>query len=241
MRFKKFLVCSDLHGDMQDKTAVDALFKFCDSWKPEVRVFAGDLWDFRPLRRRADEHEKRERMQHDYDAGMMFLKRFRPQTFLLGNHDQRLWDLRDNGQGVVADYAETGVREIENECDKLKCKIYPYDKRRGIFRLGHLKVIHGFFAGVTAVRRTAQAYGSVLMGHGHAIDQASIEGVEKRIGRMIGALCRLDMDYNRAQVGSLRHAHGWAFGVVADSGAYQVWQAESVHNKWIVPTGVKEL
>ena len=38
-----FIVASDLHGDMQESSAVNALRKFCREWKPTLRIFAGDL------------------------------------------------------------------------------------------------------------------------------------------------------------------------------------------------------
>jgi len=243
MSWKKFVVCSDVHGDMQDAGAVSAFFKFLNIWKPEIKIFAGDLWDFRPLRRKADEHEKRESLRKDFDAGMSFLKKFRPQVFLRGNHDERMWDLRDTASGVVQDFAETNTRVIEKECDKLKCQLIPYCKRKGVYPIGSdLFVSHGFFGGATAAKRMAQEYGeSMLVGHGHSIDHVTVGGLKRRFGRMIGCLCRLDHVYNRAHVSSLRHGHGWAYGIVHTSGASRVWQAEEVGGKWILPTRVVEL
>ena len=46
MKPRRFIVCSDIHGDMQDPVAVKALQAFTKDYNPEIRVIAGDLWDF---------------------------------------------------------------------------------------------------------------------------------------------------------------------------------------------------
>lgn len=241
MSYSRFIFASDLHGDMMDQEANKALFKFIDIWKPDVRIFGGDLWDFRPLRKKACEEERRESMTKDFNAGMNWLKRFKPHHFLRGNHDERLWDLAQEDRGVISDFARTGVKEIEDNLSSLHCHMLPYDKRKGVLRIGSLKAVHGFYSGTTAARRTALIYGSVLMGHGHGISHAPIEGIDRRMGRMCGCLCKLDMGYNRALVGSLVHAHGFAYGVIGPRGEYHVWQAEEINGVWYLPTDFVQL
>ena len=238
-KWKKFIVASDVHGDKQHAPSVKVFFEFLKIFKPELRIFAGDLWDFRSIRRGACEDERRESMAADFEAGMGWLKQYVPHHFLLGNHDQRLWDLADLDAGVVSDYASKGVMDIEKECKALKCNILPYNKRTGILKVGSLKILHGFHCGVFAARQTALVYGSSLFGHTHSIDQHSIPGLDRRVARNIGCLCQLDFDYNSRQPNSLRQAHGFAYGVVNDkSGQYHVWQAESSDGKWILPSNI---
>lgn len=243
MTYKKFMVVFDNHGDLCDEKAVAAMFEFKEKhWKPDFTIHGGDNFDFRPLRKKASEEERRESMSADYDAGMNFLKRLQPRYYLRGNHCERLWDLAQSDQGVISDFAYQSTREIERELDKLHCKMLPYDKREGVLRVGHLKIIHGYICGIAAARRSAQIYGSVLMGHGHAIQSASVEGLSQRTGMMCGCLCALSMDYCRATVGSLNWEHGWAFGILNEkTGSYHVWQAKKIDNKWIVPTDYAEI
>ena len=242
MNYEKFVFCSDLHGDKQDSDAVDVLFDFTDDFKPTIRVFGGDLWDFRSLRRKASAEEQRDSMREDYDAGMRFLMRYKPQHFILGNHDARLWYWRDNGVGVMHDLAQQGIDDIEKNCAKIKCHILPYHKSNGILRIGHLKMLHGFYCGVTAARRHALVYGSCLFGHTHAIDSAPIPGLEQRIARNVGCLADLtELTYADAKPESLRHANGFCYGWVnTRTGGYHCEQAESVDGKWIMPTSYKE-
>lgn len=239
---KKFLVATDPHGDQQDKSAVDALFKFIDIFKPDLRICAGDLWDFRPLRGKASDDEKRESMREDFTAGETFFNRLKPHYFLRGNHDERLWELAERDEGVRSDYALDLISQVHRMVLRHKCKMLPYHKRDGVLRLGSLKILHGFSAGVNAARQTALIYGSCLFGHVHTIDQHAIPGLERRVARSIGCLCKLDMDYNAKTPSSLRHAHGWAYGVLCDkTGRYFVNQAESIDGKWILPSNFIQL
>lgn len=239
MAWKRFVYASDIHGDKQDAKANKVLFSFLKTWKPEIRVCGGDLWDFRPLRRGADADERRESMRTDFEAGKQWLEKFQATHFLRGNHDERLWDLAERGDGVLSDYAVSGLGEVAGLMKSLKCRMLPYDRRFGVLRIGKLKMIHGFAFGVNAARRQAQTYGSVLMGHAHGIQHVSIEGLENRVGRMCGCLCDLDMEFERARIASLVHRHGFAYGVVHETtGLYHVWQAEDINGTWVLPSDI---
>lgn len=242
MSFTKFIFATDVHGDQQDPKANDALFSFIELWKPKRRVFGGDLWDFRPLRRKANEDERRESMARDYDAGIEWLNRFKPHVFLRGNHDERLWDLAAKNKGVESDYAMSGVIEIITRTQKMKCEMLPYHNRAGVYRIGHLKMLHGFSSGINAARATALVYGSCLFGHVHTIDEHSIPGLDRRVARSVGCMCKLAMDYNVRTPSALRHSHGFAYGVINDrTGNYHTWQAEEVDGTWILPSDIVEL
>lgn len=239
--FYKFVFATDVHGDMQSKSAVKTLLEFCGDFKPDVKVFGGDLWDFRALRKGASEDEKRESMSKDYNAGLEFIKRFKPKYFLRGNHDERLWELAESDRGVISDYAMSCVVEIGDVLKKMDCKMLPYHKRDGVLRLGSLKLLHGFFCGVNSARQHALVYGSCLFGHVHNVDQHSIAGLERRTARAIGALCSLDMSYAARTPSTLRQSNGFAFGVISKkTGRYFVSQAERIDGKWMIPTSFKE-
>ena len=73
---RRFVVASDNHGDMADATATEALFAFIEDYKPEIRIHAGDNWDFRNLRKGASDDEKAASLEDDWDCGARFLERF---------------------------------------------------------------------------------------------------------------------------------------------------------------------
>lgn len=242
MSWSKFIIAFDTHGDKQHAPTVSTFLKFCDLWKPKYRIHGGDIWDFRPLRRKANEDERRQSMKADFEAGTAFLEKFKPTHVVRGNHCERLWDLAAEGNGVLSDYAAEGVRDITARMKAMRCQMLPYHKREGVLRIGHLKVIHGFASGIYAPRQTALVYGSCLFGHVHTIDEHAIPGLERRIARACGCLCELDMAYNSRQPSSLRHAHGFPYGVINDrTGAYHVWQAGEIAGQWMLPTDMVTL
>jgi hypothetical protein len=233
----RFTVAFDNHGDCIDRKAERAFFEFLKWWKPQRRIHGGDNWDFRALRRKASEDERREGLGQDLADGCDFLRRYQPTDFLLGNHDFRMWDLIGSDNKFLAGLASQVMVEIEEAIGK--AAVLPYHKREGVLKVGHLKVVHGYHSGITAARQAGLVYGSCLMGHVHSIDQYSLAGLERRIARVCGCLCKLDMDYNRAQPQTLRQAHGWGYGLLFPSGSYQYWQAEEVDGKWYFPSEVR--
>ena len=94
MLSRRFVVASDSHGDEVDPTTAKALFSFIADFKPQIRIHAGDAWDFRNLRRGASDDEKAHSLEADWDAGSDYLAQFidggKENHFLRGNHDERL-------------------------------------------------------------------------------------------------------------------------------------------------------
>jgi hypothetical protein len=179
-------------------------------------------------------------MREDFAQGIKFMNRLRPTQFLLGNHDVRLWKLAELAKGLVSDYAKEGVSQIESNLKKLKCHLFPYDARHGIFKLGHLKILHGYACGVGAVRKHAMTYQSCMFGHTHSCGTAPVPGLERRVARNIGCLCDLDQDYEATKMSKLEHSRGFAYGIINEkTGNYQVLQAEEIDGSWIVPTDFK--
>lgn len=232
---RSWMFGTDLHGDMQDKLAVRLFQAHCDKLAPDHRIFGGDLWDFRAWRDGADEVEKQDRVRADFDAGMEFIRWYQPQAITLGNHDIRMWDQVRKG-GPMADLCEDLIAEFREYCRSIKCRVLPYDKRYGIYRLGKAKFAHGFYSGPNAARQMGTAYGTIQFGHVHSIDEQSCPAAEDRAGRSVGCLCKLNFTYNRAHVAALRQQHGWAYGPVFDNGTFHVFQARIIRGKAVVST-----
>jgi hypothetical protein len=240
-----FAFCADIHGDRQDGRAVAVFQEFLGAFKPKFRILGGDLWDFCSLRAAAGEDEKRHSLLQDFASGMEFLEDFRPQVFLRGNHDERLWDAvqRDGlrKSGPIADLATEKIREFERLAGKLKIRVLPYDKRRGVWKRGGLTFCHGFAEGHGGVEAMGRIYGNCVFGHGHAIDVAAEPGSDgSRTARMVGCLCRLDMVYNRTHLRALRQAHGFAYGAF---GGRQptVFQAEVNDGRLVFANSFREI
>jgi hypothetical protein len=241
MKPRRWIAIFDSHGDKIHEPTARVVQEFMRVWKPTIRIHGGDAWDFRWLRKGAVEGELRELINDDMAAGMELMRWFKPTHFLRGNHDERLWDclLPNRDDGKIRALASLLIDEIAG-CLPRNCRMYPYDKRTGVMELGHLRVIHGYHSGITAAKQAAQIYGSVLMGHVHSVDQAPVPNLECVIGRACGCLCELDLGYNRAQANTLKHAHGFAYGLLHADGTYHVWQASPINGLWVMPTEFRE-
>ena len=244
MNYRKFVAGFDLHGDMQDTDAVNKILSFTKEFKPDIKIFGGDLFDFRAIRRKADKAEQAESLADDVMMGQEFLRQFKPQVYLRGNHCERLWDMAEGeiGDGLKRDACRKGVQEIEDLCKKQGTKMYPYDKRKGVHREGKLMFIHGYCSGIYALRKTLTSYGeSLCMGHVHSNQQTTIEGLSPRRGWVSGCLCKIDYQYNRGNLASLSHEHGFLYGLLFDNGDFIVNQARKTSGDWIVSTNFKKI
>lgn len=237
----KFTACFDSHGKLIDKKASRPFLEFVKDFKPDIKIHGGDAWDFKCIMGRASKDDENDDFLDDYNAGWKFLDEYNPDVLLLGNHELRLWKLLGDVRAIVRGYATQLVDEIETKMRKKNCELIPYDSRRGIYRLGDLKVLHGYGCGDNAAKTHAQAYGNCIFGHIHKFLMSRAVSVEERIARSIGCLCQLDLDYMDSKPGKLQWEHGWAYGFVNEkTGKTQVFEARKIGSSWLLPTSFKE-
>lgn len=228
---------------MIDEKCASALFSFIADFKPEIRVHAGDAWDFRNLRRGASDDEKASSLVEDWEAGTDFIGRFfsggKDNHFLRGNHDERLWMFANSATGLLRDYAKDGIKRVEALMRKTKAKMLPYDSALGVLRLGELNVVHGYHAGIGAARAHANVYRNVIFGHTHTIETCAVPSLVPSESRGIGCLCIRDMDYINGKTGKLRWGQGWASGILHENGTYTLNQIRRIDGKFVAPVEFK--
>jgi len=243
MKLRKFVIVSDIHGDQMDEGACDGALAFTKEYNPEIRVIAGDLWDFSAIRRGATADERSASMRADYEAGKgfaeAFLKGGKQNHLMLGNHDVRAFDLAESTDAVQADLGERMVADINGLARRLNAKLLPYDARDGVLEIGHLNVVHGFHTGPSACAQHGRIYGNVAFGHGHGIAAYQVPGLKQKEARMLGCLCKLDMDYANRKTGKLVWAHGFGYGWVYDDGDYVLNQARRIGGRFHASTEIK--
>jgi hypothetical protein len=241
MAVETFAAVSDYHGDRHDPVARAAFVTFVEEFRPQQKWLLGDLWDFRALRVGADRDEKMASMKLDFEQGMEFLDWYRPSVFLLGNHDQRLWDAVEKEglrkSGPLPDYAGELIERFTKFADRTKMLVLPYDKRKGVWSYKGIKAVHGF-DGLNA-KNMASIYGNVLFGHGHYILQGAAPHEEAKVARMIGCLCDRDMTYNRGQTKTLAQQHGFAYGVIERANRFGIMQAEIMDGQFSYAEKIK--
>ena len=236
---RKFVVVSDIHGSLMDERACDAALSFVKDFKPDIRIVAGDLWDFAAIRRGASLDEQAQSMFDDFQAGSQFAQSFfsggKENVLMLGNHDSRPYDLADSVDAVRADLGKKMVEDITSVAKRNKALLLPYDSRLGVYQLGHLKVLHGFHTGMGACAIHSRIYGNCIFGHVHSIESFQTPGLEQKEARAIGCLCSLDPEYANRKTAKLRWAHGWAMGFLYDDGTYSLYQIRGVNGKFHAP------
>lgn len=238
-----FQVVADIHGSQIDERASEACLAFTESFKPVIRVIAGDLWDFSAIRKGASADEQAQGMAEDYEDGVIFANRFfkggKENHLMMGNHDVRVYDLAGSCDGVRGDLGQRMVMDIESLARKNKAKLWPYDSRLGVLEIGKLKVVHGYHTGMSACAHHSRIYGNVIFGHVHSIESFQTPGLNQQEARAIGCLCKLDLDYANRKTGKLRWAHGWAAGYLFEDGTYTLWQIRGINGKFYAPTGLE--
>lgn len=234
MEFQKIVVCSDTHGDKRDAHAIQLFKQFCRDFKPDFRLHLGDYVNAEAFRNGANEWERRASLKTDSKEALDFLEWYKPTHLLDGNHDDRLPLYAKHSPGPLADYVGEILAKVEQVCERNKTIHLPYDKRKGVLKIGKLKALHGFFSGVNAPQQTARAFGSCIFGHTHRFSAVSVPGAHsggRAVARGIGCLCDLDMEYNARHVDTLAQAQGWAYGVMDKQGRYWLANAEIVAGK----------
>jgi hypothetical protein len=235
---QRWVAVFDTHGDEIDESAERSFKSFVGWWKPHFRIHGGDGFDFRWLRRSCSTEEEAQDVRPDFDAGLDFLKWYQPDVFLWGNHDDRLARMAEANRGADRNLAAEWIRTINQTLDG--AKQLPYCRRNGVFKYGDTSFIHGYSHGTDAVRSAARAYGTVVMGHTHAIDSVRLPCLEDVCGYTAGCLCNLNMDYCRPNIGTLRQAHGWAYGIRRRNKVI-VWQAKKLGDVWYFPSEYKTI
>ena len=245
MKGKRFIVAGDSHGDQQDDETRKALWEFIKDYRPELRVHSGDNYDFRNLRRGASDDEKAHSLEDDWGMGTDWLRTFfdggKENHFLRGNHDERLWHFAASATGLLRDYANDGIKRLCGIVKQAGATMLPYDARHGVLRVGHLKVVHGYFSGLGAARRHAITYRNCLFGHVHSTDSAPVESDDGPAeARGIGCCCKIDMSYNQHMPAKLRHDNAWVYGVLFPDGTYQLFQAKKIKGRFYAAQAIRE-
>jgi hypothetical protein len=236
---RRFVYLPDLHGEHADAEAVRVALDFIADFKPHRRIIGGDVWDFAPLRKGADESEKRASLAADMEAGLDLLHRFKATDHCLGNHDVRPWRMRDESTGAMRDYAQILVDQIGKAHDRLKCRTYGYriDQRCQLGPQPGLKAIHGFAHSEHTAKTTALAYqGTTMAGHTHHIAYYRAASMDLRECYVVGCMRHPIANYNQTRYATFRHTVGFAWGYYSETEPiYTVNQAQRMSDgRWIL-------
>ncbi len=246
MSWKRFVALSCPHGDKIYKPARRRFFQFCEEFQPHMRIHMGDNWDFRNLRRGVDPREEGDSMDADYAAGLAFIDDFKPNVFLAGNHDWRMWEAQEDARGLVRSFASQAVAEIMAKFASHRTKFLPYDIDKGFFELCGWTFLHGFIHSKYSAHQNALTYGNCMFGHLHRHEVGSStrrehgSGYGGAMGICVAGLADYQsMNYARRREATRGWSRGFQFGVYNERhGRLISWHAHEINGDWIIPTSL---
>lgn len=244
-KWTKFVFFSDNHGDLENTAVSDAFANFLIQFKPDVKIHGGDCFDMVALRKGAAGRDEYMSLEDDLDSGLKFISRFKPDVFLMGNHEDRLYKMRSSaGNGIVRDYCDNTIKLIVNELKSNGCKVIKeYHAEGGVYRLGPIAFVHGYTANTRSVEEHAIHYapvgGACVIGHLHSIQQVNAKKHGGAVGFCGGCFCQKDkMTYSKNNLGTSKWGNGWIYGWVKGKD-WKILQAHKVGGHWLAPTDLK--
>ena len=241
---ERFIFLTDTHGQLRDIETIKTARDFATWFKPDYLIGGGDFWDLRCLRQGASEEDQNFPLTEDKacaeDTFDVFFGGYAPahKVYLWGNHDlRRVERLLSSPKTLVREYAYSLMDEMRaipaRFCDETR----PYDKRHGLYNVGHFSFLHGYAHGIHAVRKHALTYGHCMFGHIHCFGMHVAEDILQSESHCIGCACELDQSYNATHITTLRQEHGFAYGFIdPDKGVHSIHHAKKLNGEFFLPT-----
>lgn len=213
------VVIPDMHVPMQNKRAVAAIGQFLADHPPDLFINLGDFLDFGGLSRHQRHSSKQpetiaesfhwgNEQLDEFDMLLPSKKRCR-RVYILGNHEDRLDALLNNPpdrrieafSGLVSVSGGLNLQERGYE-------VIPYGK---IFSVGKANFTHGWYAGLSHAKQTAERTGvNLIYAHAHDLQvytHFTLGGLP-RIVASLGCLCDLNPGWLRGKPNKWVHAFG---------------------------------
>lgn len=189
---KRFTAVSCSHGHLIHEGAAKEFLSFVADYKPHKRIHLGDAFDFSVLMKDSLRDGGGDDSLMDFAAGGDFLEQYRPNTWFVGNHEARPYELMDHHKSCVRDLAQRIVNDIEGLAKSIKAELVPYS---GVFnsscvrRLGNTAFMHGYSFAQAAPRNHVLLTGMpTVHGHTHSVDIQTSNQMGGPMGYAIGFL-----------------------------------------------------
>lgn len=236
-RWRRFMAVGCSHGNLADKAALAAVLKFKAAWKPDTTAHLGDAFDLTAFRSGAKgTSDETERPKPDVDSGMDFIERLRPQLWLMGNHEDRVYRLRHHYNAIVSELATNICEDIETTAKAIKCEIVPWSFKQSR-KVGNYSLLHGWFFNENCCRDHAEAFGNCVFAHAHRAGIGKGRRSDNPTGICVGTLANIpNMDYAKARRSTLSWSAGIVWGEYTDSSAV-MWLHEQPQGQpeWRLP------
>lgn len=225
---KRFWIGFDRHAPEHDKTVDKIVADFLGDFKPHIRVAGGDFQSVDQLSKFNSESEVH--LKKEFEMNREILRKWKITHYLEGNHEERIRRVGtiDKRLRSLADL------QANLQLDKLKIEFRPYHPIKGVLKIGHLKVLHGFYANEYVASKTARTYGTCVFGHCHRFQTFWPKAAfNSHVGYAIGMLGSLEQTWaqDRAPMG---WAQGFAFGYLHRNGWYDLYPVRILGKQVII-------
>lgn len=207
LELQKAILLPDIHYPHYDRKVMESIEEFMIDYKPDEIVYMGDQmsldcisgWNKRkPLlkegQRLLKEYENfNEEILEVHEAITSDDVR---RTFMIGNHEQRV-------EWYVQAYPELdGIVDIDRNL-KLTERGYKVIPFNGVYKLGKLSVIHGFYWNKYHAAKTLEAFeGNVVYGHVHNPQMyAKVTPIDRKgyhTATALPCICNIKPDYKQS-------------------------------------------
>ena len=228
---KRFWLGFDRHTPEHDPLVDEIVTDFLADFKPHIRVAGGD-WQTVDQASHFNNESKTD-LVDEFQMNQDALKRFGITHYLEGNHEERLQRI-----GGALDPRIRSCVNLKKNLDlvKLGIRLLPYHPRKGILKIGELKILHGFWANEYMAKKTAGVYGTCVFGHGHRFQTfQSKQAFHDRVGFAIGMMGKVSPSWieHRAPMG---WAQGFAFGYLHRGGLFDLYPVRIVEGRVTINT-----
>jgi predicted phosphodiesterase len=238
-KYERFIAIGCSHGKYADKTAISAVLRMREKWRPDLVIHLGDWCDTTAFRSGAiGTSDESEPVAPDIDGGIAFLKELRPTHVLDGNHEDRIPRMLSHRNALVAYAAQQATNFIDESFIKIGCRRIPYD---GVFQrlvIGNVTFTHGTIYNENSARDMAEMYGgNVVFAHTHRAQIGEGRTIKESTGYCVGTLTRRgEMDYAKARRATLGWRQGIVYGEIGpkDSAVWLLTRGE-FQQEWRLP------
>lgn len=202
---QKTVLIPDIHYPHIDDKVLEALNQFIFEYCPDELVYMGDQisldcisgWNKRKPLLKEGQRLIKDYQNFDKDI-LQVHERLAPdakRTFMIGNHEQRV-------QWYIEEHPELeNLIDIERNLNLIErgYQIIPFN---GIYKIGKLSVIHGFYWNKYHAAKTLDAFeGNVVYAHVHNPQMyAKVSPVDRKgyhTATALGCLCNIKPDYKK--------------------------------------------
>lgn len=236
-KWKRFMAVGCTHGHLVDNALLKQVYAFQERYKPHTRIALGDHIDLACLRAGAiGTADDAADPEGDLNDGLLFISRFQPQVYLLGNHEARLTTLMESPRAIVSALASRIYQQIVDRSEEIKCEVVPYSFQHGWRQFGDALFGHGYMVNEQAVRDHAESICSgtatkAVIAHLHRVTQAEGRNRAHPTGYCVGWLGETEnMTYAKNRRATSSWSRGFAWGEYCDNET-QIWLAKETQNQ----------